>query len=259
MAGVEGRVALVTGAASGIGASAARLLARDGAAVSVCDVDLAGAESVAREIEAAGGSAVAHALDIGSAAQTEAVVAATVARWGRLDAVAACAGVVRHGKAPEFAESDWDYVIDTNLKGLFLTAKYTIPALASSGGGSIVTVSSVNAVASSRMIPAYAASKGGIVSLTRTLALDHAVDGIRVNCILPGSVDTAMLRASAKRRFPDDPQAAIAGWGDKHPLGRVLTADEVAHAIVFLSSAGASGITGATLAVDGGLTALLAL
>jgi NAD(P)-dependent dehydrogenase (short-subunit alcohol dehydrogenase family) len=165
----------------------------------------------------------------------------------------------RSQRAPEFAEADWDYVIDTNLKGLFLTAKYTIGALASSGGGSIVTVSSVNAVASSRMIPAYSASKGGIVSMTRTLALDHAPDGIRVNCILPGSVDTSMLRASANRRFPDDPQAAIDEWGRKHPLGRVLSPDEVGNAIVFLLSSRASGITGATLAVDGGLTAVLAL
>jgi NAD(P)-dependent dehydrogenase (short-subunit alcohol dehydrogenase family) len=259
MGDFRGRVAFVTGAASGIGASAARLLAHEGAAVALCDVDLDGAEAIAGEIAAAGGRACAHLVDIGSAASLEAAVKSTVAQWGQLDAVAACAGVVRHGKAPEFAESDWDYVIDTNLKGFFLTAKYTIPALTSSGGGSIVSVSSVNAIASSRMIPAYSASKGGIVSMTRTLALDHAPDGIRVNCVLPGSVDTSMLRVSAGRRFPDDPQAAIDEWGRRHPLGRVLTADEVANAIVFLLSGRASGITGATLAVDGGLTALLPL
>jgi NAD(P)-dependent dehydrogenase (short-subunit alcohol dehydrogenase family) len=259
MVDFKGRVAFVTGAASGIGASAARLFAEAGAAVAVCDVDAEGAATVAGAISASGLTALPFGCNVGSAREVEAAVATTLREWGRLDAVAACAGVVRHGKAPEFLESDWDFVVDTNLKGLFFTAKYTIPALAATGGGSIVTLSSVNAVASARMIPAYAASKGGIVSMTRTLALDHATDGIRVNCVLPGSVDTNMLRASAKKRFPDDPQAAIDEWGRRHPLGRVLRPDEVAKAILFLSSDEASGITGSTLNVDGGLTALLAL
>jgi NAD(P)-dependent dehydrogenase (short-subunit alcohol dehydrogenase family) len=254
-----GRVAFVTGGASGIGAAAARLYAAGGASVAVCDIDGEAAARIADEIVAAGGRASAYPCDVSASADLEQAVRATVAEWGRLDAVAACAGLARHGKVPEFAEADWDLVLDTNLKGLFFTAKHTIPALVASGGGSIVTLSSVNAVASARMIPAYAASKGGIAAMTRTLALDHASDGIRVNCVLPGSVDTPLLRRAAKRRFPDDPQAAIDEWGRRHPLGRVLTAEEVANAIVFLSSAGASGITGASLSVDGGLSALLAL
>jgi NAD(P)-dependent dehydrogenase (short-subunit alcohol dehydrogenase family) len=254
-----GRVAFVTGGASGIGAASARMYAAAGASVAVCDIDEEAAARVVDEIVASGGRASPYTCDVSASADLEQAVSATVAEWGRLDAVAACAGLARHGKVPEFAEADWDLVLDTNLKGLFFTAKYTIPALVASGGGSIVTLSSVNAVASARMIPAYAASKGGIASMTRTLALDHAADGIRVNCVLPGSVDTALLRGAAKRRFPDDPQAAIDEWGRKHPLGRVLTAEEVANAILFLSSAEASGITGASLSVDGGLSALLAL
>jgi NAD(P)-dependent dehydrogenase (short-subunit alcohol dehydrogenase family) len=259
MPGFAGKIAFVTGGASGIGAAAARLYSAAGAAVAVCDIDGAGASRVAREIVASGGRADAYTCDIASSDDVARAVSETVARWGRLDAVAACAGLARHGKAPDFAESDWDLVVDTNLKGLFFTTKHTIPALAASGGGAIVTVSSVNAVASARMIPAYAASKGGIVSMSRTLALDHAAENIRVNCVLPGSVDTELLRAAATRRFPDDPQAAIDEWGRKHPLGRVLVPEEVANAILFLTSAGASGITGATLTVDGGLTAQLAL
>jgi len=259
MPDLAGKVAFVTGAASGIGAASARLFAAAGAAVAVCDIDREGGARVAGEITASGGRATAYACDIASSADLQAAVAATLLEWGRLDAVAACAGLARHGVAPEFSEADWDLVLDTNLKGLFFTAKHTIPALTASGGGSIVTLSSVNAVASARMIPAYAASKGGIASMTRTLALDHAGDGIRVNCVLPGSVDTNLLRAAATRRFPDDPQAAIDEWGRKHPLGRVLTPEEVGHAIVFLSSPAASGITGASLTVDGGLTAQLAL
>ncbi len=254
-----GKVAFVTGGASGIGAATARLFASAGAAVAVCDIDGDGAARVACDVVASGGRAFGFACDIGSSSDLEAAVSGTVAKWGRLDAVAACAGVARHGKAPEFSEADWDLVMDTNLKGLFFTAKHTVPALVASGGGSIVTLSSVNAVASARMIPAYAASKGGIASMTRTLALDHAEEGIRVNCVLPGSVDTALLRGAAKRRFPHDPQAAIDEWGRRHPLGRVLTAEEVGNAILFLSSAEASGITGALLNVDGGLTAQLAL
>ena len=259
MPDLAGKVAFVTGAASGIGAASARLFAEAGAAVAVCDIDREGGARVAREITASGGRATAYACDIASSADLQTAVTATLLEWGRLDAVAACAGLARHGTVPEFSEADWDLVLDTNLKGLFFTAKHTIPALTASGGGSIVTLSSVNAVASARMIPAYAASKGGIASMTRTLALDHAADGIRVNCVLPGSVDTNLLRAAATRRFPDDPQAAIDEWGRKHPLGRVLTPEEVGHAIVFLSSPAASGITGASLTVDGGLTAQLAL
>ena len=255
----EGSVSLVTGAASGIGAATARLLAAAGAAVAVCDIDGDGAARVAREIAEQGGRAQAHACDISSSADLEAAVSAAVSAWGRLDAVAACAGVARHGTAPEFSEDDWDLVMDTNLKGLFFTAKHAIPALAASGGGAMVTLSSVNATNSARLIPAYAASKGGIASMTRTLALDHAAQGIRVNCVLPGSVDTNLLRGAALRRFPDDPQAAIDEWGRRHPLGRVLTPDEVGNAIVFLLSDAASGITGAMLTVDGGLTAQLSL
>jgi NAD(P)-dependent dehydrogenase (short-subunit alcohol dehydrogenase family) len=259
MPDLAGKVGLVTGAASGIGAATARLLAAAGAAVAICDVDGEGAARVAEEIAASGGRASGHTCDIASSAAVERAVTATMAAWGRLDVVAACAGIARHGTAPDFSEADWDLVMDTNLKGLFFTAKHAIPALAAGGGGAMVTLSSVNATNSARMIPAYAASKGGIASMTRTLALDHAAEGIRVNCVLPGSVDTNLLRGAARRRSPDDPQAAIDEWGRRHPLGRVLTAEEVGHAIVFLLSDEASGITGAMLNVDGGLTAQLAL
>lgn len=255
----EQRVALVTGGASGIGAATASRLAEEGASVLVCDRDAEGAERVAAAIAAGGGTAVGVDCDVSRTDDVARAVGMASSRFGLLHVVAACAGIARHGRAPDFAESDWDAVIDTNLKGAFLTAKHAVPLIAASGGGAIVTVSSVNAIASARMIPAYAASKGGIVSLSRTLALDHADDGIRVNCVLPGSVDTAMLRASAERRFPDDPDAAIRSWGERHPIGHVLSAESVAEVVVFLASDDAAAMTGAAVPVDGGLTALLAL
>lgn len=254
-----GKTAFVTGGASGIGAATARGFGAAGGAVIVCDVSEQGAAQVVQEIREAGGAAISSHCDVSRAEDVAAAVDAATRAFGGIDFVAACAGVVRHGKAPDFSETDWNFVIDTNLKGVFLTVKHTIPALAKRGGGAIVTVSSVNAVASARMIPAYAASKGGIVSMTRTLALDHASDGIRVNCVLPGSVDTAMLRASASRRSPEDPEAALAEWGRRHPIGHVLSAESVANAILFLASDDASAMTGAIVTVDGGLTALLAL
>ena len=254
-----GKVGLVTGGASGIGAATAAGLAREGASVVVCDRDVVGAEAVAAAIEQDGGTAVAIECDVSRAEDVEHAVGVATSRFGALHVAATCAGIARHGRAPDFAEADWDAVVDTNLKGTFLTAKHAVPAITASGGGALVTISSVNAVATARMIPAYAASKGGIVSLSRTLAVDHAVDGVRVNCILPGSVDTAMLRASAERRFPDDPDAAIRAWGERHPLGHVLTADSVAAVVLFLASDESAAMTGAVVAVDGGLSALLAL
>lgn len=254
-----GKVALVTGAAGGLGAAAAHAFARAGAAVAACDLDADGVEGVAAAIRSDGGEAVAISCDVSSSSAVAAAVESVRATLGGLHAVATCAGLVRHGLAPDFDESDWDLVIDTNLKGTFLTAKHTLPLLRASGGGAIVTVSSVNAVASARMIPAYAASKGGIVSLSRTLALDHAAEGIRVNCILPGSVDTPMLRASARRRSPEDPDEALRAWGERHPIGHVLSPESVANVILFLASDAAEAMTGAVVAVDGGLTALLPL
>jgi NAD(P)-dependent dehydrogenase (short-subunit alcohol dehydrogenase family) len=255
----QDKVALVTGGASGIGAATARALGREGAAVVVSDLDGAGAEVVASEIAASGGRAVAATCDVAAAADVEHAVAVAADRYGGLHAVAACAGIARHGRAPDVSEADWEAVVGTNLKGTFLTAKYAIPLIATSGGGAVVTVSSVNAVATARTIPAYAASKGGIVALSRSLAVDHAGDGVRVNCILPGSVDTAMLRASAERRFPDDPDAALRAWGQRHPIGHILTPDSVASIVVFLLSEQSAAMTGAAVAVDGGLSALLAL
>jgi NAD(P)-dependent dehydrogenase (short-subunit alcohol dehydrogenase family) len=164
------------------------------------------------------------------------------------------AGVVVYGEVPDFADADWDKVVDTNLKGQFLLAKYAIPEMRRRGGGAIVNIASVQALMSQRGVAAYAASKGGVVSLTKTLALDHAPDSIRVNCVLPGSVRTPMLDRAAALA-PGDAEETIAAWGRIHPRGTVIEPEEIGAVVLFLLSDDASAVTGAAYVADAGLSA----
>jgi NAD(P)-dependent dehydrogenase (short-subunit alcohol dehydrogenase family) len=173
--------------------------------------------------------------------------------FGGLDVLVNNAGVVRYGELPDLSEEDWDLMLDTNLKGPYLMAKHAIPVMRERGGGAIVNLASVQAVVSQPLVAAYAASKGGVVSLTRTMAIDHAKDGIRVNCVLPGSVRTPMLRYGADLFEPSDPEAAIESWGRNHLIDRVIEPEEVARVILFLASEDAAVVTGAPHFVDGGL------
>jgi NAD(P)-dependent dehydrogenase (short-subunit alcohol dehydrogenase family) len=253
MSPLSGKVALVTGAGSGIGAAAARELAAQGARVAALDVDLAAAQAVADEADGA-----AFACDVRRGDACQQAVAAVTERFGGLDIAVNSAGVIRYGRVDELSEEDWDFQIDTNLRGTFLIARHAIPLMRARGGGAIVNVASTQAFASQELVPAYTASKGAIVALTRTMALDHARDAIRVNAVAPGSVDTAMLRYAADVFSPSDPNAAIEGWGASHPIGRVIRPEEVARVIAFLAGDAASAVTGATYLVDGGATAKLA-
>jgi NAD(P)-dependent dehydrogenase (short-subunit alcohol dehydrogenase family) len=176
---------------------------------------------------------------------------------GGLDVLINVAGVVRYGEVPDFAEEEWDLVLDTNLKGTYLTAKYAIPAMRARGGGAIVNFASVQAFASQQLVAAYSASKGAVVALTRTLALDHAKDNIRVNCVCPGSVETPMLRYGAQQLDDRDPAEVMREWGGLHPLGRLIQPEDVAGLVAFLASDDAAVITGAPHLVDGGLLAKL--
>ena len=253
----SGKVAVVTGAGQGIGAAIVRALAGEGAAVAVLDIDIGHATARAEEITAAGGRALAIATDVARAAEVERAVSLTVEEFGGLDLVVNNAGVVVYGEVPDFREEDWDKVLNVNLKSQFLTAKFAIPHMRARGGGAIVNFASVQAIVSQRTVAAYAASKGGVVALTKTLALDHAKDKIRVNCVLPGSVRTPMLKYAAGLA-PGDPEETIAQWGRIHPRGSVIEPEEVASVVLFLLSDDASAVTGAGYVVDGGLSVQVA-
>jgi NAD(P)-dependent dehydrogenase (short-subunit alcohol dehydrogenase family) len=248
------KVAVVTGAGAGIGAAVARRLADEGARVAVFDRDLPGAQATA---EAIGGEARAYQVDVSASADVRTAMAGVVERFGGIDVLVNVAGVVRYGEVPDFSEQDWDLVVGTNLTGTFLTTKYAIPAMRARGGGSIVTFASAQAFASQPLVAAYSASKGAVVAMTRTLALDHAKDNIRVNCVCPGSVETPMLRYGAELLDKRDPKETMNDWGGQHPIGRLIQPEDIASVVAFLASDDASVITGAPYLVDGGLLARL--
>jgi NAD(P)-dependent dehydrogenase (short-subunit alcohol dehydrogenase family) len=251
------KTAVVSGAAAGVGAAVAAALARDGARVVAFDRQAA--DDTVAAIAAAGGTAVAVTGDVRDGEDCAAAVASAAERFGGVDLLVCNAGVARYGTTDAFSDEDWDLVIDTNVKGAFNLARAAIPRMRLRGGGAIVNTASVQAFASQRLVTAYSASKGAVVAMTRTMALDHADDGIRVNAVAPGSVSTPMLRQSADIFAPDAPEAAMEEWGRTHPIGRLIRPEEVANVILFLLSDDASAVTGATYLVDGGLLSKLAV
>jgi meso-butanediol dehydrogenase / (S,S)-butanediol dehydrogenase / diacetyl reductase len=250
-----GKVALVTGAAMGIGAAIASEFAAEGAAVGLVDVDAEALEKTVGEITAAGGRALAFAGDVREAATSRDAVTRLVEEFGGLDILVNNAGVVRYGFLPTFPEEDWDYVLDINLKAMYQSARVAIPEMRKRGGGAIINLASVQAYWSHQAAVAYSASKGGVVAFSRALALDHAREGIRVCAIAPGSVRTPMVLDAAQRSNPQDPDAALAQFAGTHPIGRLIEPIDIANVALFLASDKAGAMTGATVLVDGGLVA----
>ena len=248
MARLEGKVALITGAGSGIGRAAALLFLREGARVVAGVYEPGDGPALERE---AGPGLVAVEADVSDDVGAALLVRTAVERFGGLDILVNNAGIESPGTAAETTDEQWLRLIDVNLKGVFLCSKHAVPEMLRRGGGAIVNNASINAIRGNHRLVAYSASKGGVVGLTLAMALDHAPQGIRVNCVCPATIEgTRMIdRAMARESEPHGKREYLLA---KHPIGRLGRPEEVAYAMLFLASDEASFITGVVLPVDGG-------
>ncbi len=257
---LTGKIALITGGGSGIGLATARLLALEGATPLLFGPDsemLHGAlDGLHRE------KLAAHSFigDVSDAQSVRQLIDDVRARFGRLDIIVNNAAIQPYGTVETTTEAEWDRVMAVNLKGIYLTAHYGIALMKASGDGAIVNIASVQGTACQNNVAAYVASKGAVLALTRAMALDHAKDGIRVNAVSPGSIDTPHLRFDAfVNKGADSEEEVIRKWGLAHPLGRVGRSEEVAAMITFLCGPDASFCTGGDFKVDGGMLAKIAV
>lgn len=247
----EGKSAIITGAASGIGRATALAFAREGAMVAMSDIQEGKGWEAAEEIRHEGGTAEFFPCDVSQSGQVPGMVLETIKHFGRLDYACNCAGVEgSFAFTADSTESNWDKVIGINLKGLWLCMKYEIPEMLKQGGGSIVNISSVLGLVGYPGLPAYVASKHGVLGLTRCAALEYSKRGIRINSICPGIIQTPMV----ERVIQGDPRMLTEFFADE-PIGRLGKPEEVAAAVIWLCSPSASFVTGHPLAVDGGWVA----
>ncbi|HEV2416858.1 MAG TPA: glucose 1-dehydrogenase [Terriglobia bacterium] len=245
----KGKVAVITGGGSGIGQACALEFAGGGAAVAVVDRDRAASETTVKSIS--GSSAAYFQADLSRAAEVEQMIPKIVAQFGGIDILVNNAGIQRYGSVTTVSEAEWDEVLNVNLKSAFLVSKFAIPEMIKRGGGAIVITGSVQSVSAQRNSVHYVVSKHGLLGLTRSIALDYAQQNIRANCVLPGAIDTPMLRWAAS--LDPYPERVLAACDKLHALGRMGKAEEVARVIAFLASDAASFMTGSAVMVDGGL------
>jgi NAD(P)-dependent dehydrogenase (short-subunit alcohol dehydrogenase family) len=249
LASLTGKVALITGAASGIGRAAALLFAREGAAVAITDINQAG-RSVAEEIIQNGGQAICEHADVTRAADCQRVVERTVCEFDDIHVLFNNAGIIRRATVPDLSEEDWDRVMAVNVKSIFLMSRQAIPIMAKAGGGSIVNTASGWGLAGGPRAAVYCASKGAVVLLTKAMAIDHGPQKIRVNCICPGDTDTGMLRNEAQQLGEQEDR--FLAESARRPLGRIGKPEEIAQAALYLATDASSFVTGTALVVDGG-------
>jgi len=254
----SGKTVIVTGGAQGMGRATAIEFARAGASVAVADLNAAAGSDVVARMDGLEGRGRFVQADLGKAVDCRRVVEDAVATFGGIDVLFNNVGIQppeSYQNVEDTTEETWDRILDVNLKSYFLMAKYSIPHLRRRGGGVIVNNASVQGLQSMKGVPAYAASKGGVLSLTRQLAVEYAREKIRVLAICPGTIDTEMVRASAAMEG-GDVEETLRRYGESHPIGRIGTGQDIANVVLFLASAQASFMTGEYVCVDGGYMAL---
>jgi len=245
------KAVVVTGGALGIGQATCEILAERGAAVAIFDWDEKAGNETCERIEAKGGRAIFRKVNVADFEAVDSAVKNAREVFGRLDSLVVSAGIQRYGTAVTTSEEQWEEVLGVNLKGAWNAARATIPFFQEQGGGSIVNVSSVQALASQQNVLAYTTSKHGLLGLTRSTAMDFAKDKIRANAVCPGTVDTPMLEWSAS--LDPNPQSVYDVCNQMHPLGRIAQPREIAEVVAFLAHESSSFVTGAIWTVDGGL------
>ena len=247
---LSSKVALITGGASGIGRATALLLAREGAAVTIADLNAQAGEAAVGEITGNGGRAIFESADITRAEDCRRMVERAIREFGRIDILFNNAGIIRRATILDLSEDDWDRVMAVNAKSVYLLSREVIPHMQDQGGGSIINMASGWGLAGGAKAAVYCASKGAVVLLTKAMAIDHGPQNIRVNCICPGDTDTAMLRTEAQQL--GEANDRLLADAAKRPLGRVGSPEEIAQAVLYLASDASSFVTGTALVVDGG-------
>jgi len=250
---LQNQVAWISGAASGMGEGIARLFARENAAVALVDVQAAKGQAIAEQIRAEGGRAIFIECDVRHETSVHSSIEQTVREFGRLHIIVNCAGIVQVKLLHELDEADWDRLMDINVKSIFLSIKHGIAHLKKNPRSYVVNIGSIGSFISQSSTPAYIASKGAVMMLSKSIALDYAADGVRCNCVCPGITDTPMLREHLNATA--DPEATLRNRLHRVPTGVALTPHDVAKAVLYFSCEDSAGITGTSLVIDGGYLA----